>query len=338
MTEADLPGITGAQWAAAVAAVRGVPAAAPILLVCHLNPDGDALGSMLGVGLALRRAGYTAVQATFPGPMVVAEPFQELPGQELLVAADRVDRRPRLLLCFDAASPARLGDFAALLDAVPSVVLDHHASNPGFGQVRLIAPSAAATSVVAAELLRRLGLPLDAQVAECLYVALVTDTGSFKYDLTTPEVHELAARLLRTGLRPGDISRRVLDSRPFGAIRLFGDALGRAQLDPAGAGGVGVVWTYVTSADLAAHGQEPHVMEALIDSVRTAAEADVAFVLKQVGPAEWSVSLRSKGARDVAAVAGALGGGGHRRAAGYTAAGELDDVLARLRAVLDRAN
>src|SRR5439155_24661165 len=124
--------------------------------------------------------------------------------------------------------------------------LDHHASNTGFGAIHLVEPTAAATSVVAAGLLDRLGVALDEQIAECLYVALSTDTGSFKFDLTTPAVHELAARLLATGIRPADISRRLFDSRPFGAMKLYGDVLARAVLEPGVAGGGGLVWSYAT--------------------------------------------------------------------------------------------
>ena len=149
------------------------------------------------------------------------------------------------------AAESRLG---ALVDRLPrakaTVVLDHHASNTGFGEVNLVDPTAAATSVVALQLLDRLDVPLDPSIAECLYVALATDTGSFRFDMTTPRVHEMAARLIATGLRPGEISRRIFDSRPFGAMKLFADALARAELDPAAASGHGMVWTWATLEDL----------------------------------------------------------------------------------------
>ena len=324
------------DWAAAVAAVRGLTADAKVLLVCHVNPDGDALGSMLGFGLGLRRLGVPHLQATFPGRPEVPEPFRALPGLDLLVPEERAIADPDLLLCFDAASASRLGGLVDRLDtAAVSIVLDHHASNTRFGGLNLVDPSAAATSVVAEELLRRLNVPLDREIAECLYVALATDTGSFKFDMTTPEVHELAARLLRTGISPGEISRRVFDTRPFGAVRLFGEVLGRARLEPAAAGGAGMIWTYATLGDLARHAQRPYVLEALIDSVRPAAEADISCVVKQVGPAEWAVSMRSKGAVDVGRVAVALGGGGHRLAAGFTGHGSVEDVVAAIRGELD---
>ena len=328
-------GPTEADWAAAVAAVCQLPPDGRVLLICHVNPDGDALGSMLGFGLGLRRLGVRRLQATFPGPPEVPEPFRGLPGLELLVPAADADPAPDLVICFDAASDSRLGDLADRLTGTgTALVLDHHASNAGFGHINLVDPAAAATSVVAEELLARLGVTLDAGIAECLYVALSTDTGSFRFDATTPAVHEMAARLLATGIRPGDISRRVFDSRPFGAVRLFGEVLGRARLEPAAAAGRGLVWTYATLDDLARHDQRPYVLEALIDPVRCTAEADVSCVLKQTGPVEWAVSLRSKGAVDVSRVAVALGGGGHRLAAGFTAKGTVDEVVDRIRAEL----
>ena len=182
--------------------------------------------------------------------------------------------------------------------------------------------------MVAEELLARLGVPLDAEIAECLYVALATDTGSFKFDMTTPAVHELAARLIATGLQP----RRDLpaDLR-HPAVR--GDETGRrgarpGHARPAAAGGHGLVWTWATLADLDRHDQRPYVLDTLIDPVRSVAEADVAVVVKQTAEGEWAVSLRSKGAVDVSGVAVALGGGGHRLAAGFTGHGTPDEVVA----------
>jgi phosphoesterase RecJ-like protein len=332
-------GPTEDDWAAAVAAVRRLPADARVLLICHVNPDGDALGSMLGFGLGLRRLGVRRLQATFPGPPEVPESLRWLPGlDDLLVPSVEAYPDPDLVVCFDAASESRLGELVDRLDtAGEALVLDHHASNTGFGRIHLVDPRAAATSVVAEELLARLDVPLDADTATCLYVALTTDTGSFRFEATTPAVHQLAARLIATGIRPGDISRRVFDTRPFGAVRLFGEVLGRARLDPAAAAGRGLVWTYATLDDLARYEQQPYVLESLIDSVRCTAEADVACVLKQVGADEWAVSMRSKGAVDVSRVATVLGGGGHRFAAGFTGRGGADEVLGRIRAELDGA-
>lgn len=323
------------DWAVATAAVRGtIHPGAQVLLVCHVNPDGDALGSMLGFAQGLRQLGVREVQCTFPGPLSVPDPLH-MPAMELLVPEDQAYEEPDLMVTFDAASTGRLGSLVDRLDsATVSLVLDHHASNTGFGKLSLVDPHAAATAVVAARMLDRLGVRLDAGIAECLYIALVTDTGSFKFDLTTPDVHELAARFVATGINVGDISRRIFDNRPFGAVRLFGEVLGRAVLEPSAAAGHGMVTAVATLDDLRRHNQPPYVLEALIDSVRCTAEADVACLLKQVAPAEWAVSLRSKGSCDVSKVAVALGGGGHRLAAGFTGHGSAEEIIATVRSRL----
>ncbi|GAA0434939.1 hypothetical protein Aca07nite_15050 [Actinoplanes capillaceus] len=331
-----LSGPIAEEWAAAVAAVRSLGTDDEIQLICHVNPDGDALGSMLGFGLGLARLGFTRVRATFPGEFAVPGPYSALPGSALLVPEAEAWTDPRLVAVFDVASESRLGGLAGRLTAAPvSVVLDHHASNTGFGTVRLVDSAAAATSVVAEQLLARLGVELDAEIAECLYVALATDTGSFKFDMTTVAVHELAARLIATGIRPGEISRRIFDSRPFGAMKLTGEVIGRAVLEPGAAGGRGMVWTYATLADLERHAQQPYVLDTLIDPVRAVAEADVSVVVREVAAGEWSVSLRSKGAVDVSGVAVSQGGGGHRLAAGFTGYGEAAQVVDTVRRLLD---
>jgi phosphoesterase RecJ-like protein len=337
VTRTAASGPQEADFAAAAATIRELGPAGRVLLICHVNPDGDALGSMLGFALGLRRLEMSRVQATFPGEFEVPEPFAELPGLDMLVPEHEAYPDPDLVIVFDVAAESRLGGLLDRLSvARASIVLDHHASNTGFGGVNLVDPHAAATSVVAEQLLARLDVPLDREIAECLYVALATDTGSFRFDMTTPRVHEMAARLIATGIRPGDISRRIFDTRPFGAMKLFAEVLARAALDPTAAGGRGMVWTWATLDDLRRHGQRPYVMDALIDPVRTVAEADVSVLVKQLGKAEWAVSLRSKGAVDVGGVAVALGGGGHRLAAGFTGHGAPGDVVVAVREQLER--
>jgi phosphoesterase RecJ-like protein len=329
-------GVSDAEWAAAASAVRGLALDDEVQLICHISPDGDALGSMLGFALGLRRMGYTSVRATFPGEFELPVPYQALPGLDLLVPEPAAWRAPAIVMTFDVAAESRLGNLAGLVAATPcAVVLDHHASNTRFGRINLVDPRAAATSVVVDGLLSRLGVPLDREIAENLYVALATDTGSFKFDMTTPEVHQLAARLIATGISPGTISRRTFDTRPFGAVRLAGEVLGRATLDESAAGGRGLVWTWATQADLERYTQRPYVLDTLIDPIRSVAEADVAVVIKQIVGEEWAVSLRSKGAVDVSGVAVAFGGGGHRLAAGFTGHGAPAEIVKAVRAELD---
>jgi phosphoesterase RecJ-like protein len=332
------PASAAGTVAAAAAAVASAPRDGVVLLSCHINPDGDALGSMLGFGLGLRQLGFRNVRASFPEPFEVVEPFRFLPGQELLVAPGSAPTDPDLAISFDAASPNRLGPLASISAASPIwLVLDHHVSNAGFGSVRLIEPGAAATGVVAARLLDELGVAYDCDIATCLYVALATDTGSFRFDTTTQEVLALAGRLVAAGARPAEVSRQVFDTRSFGALRLLAAVLGRAELDPGAAGGRGLVAAYATASDLVEYDQPLHVLESFVDVVRTTAEADVACLLKPIRPGEWGVSLRSKGATDVSVVALALGGGGHRLAAGFTGNGSAAEILAAVRTALETA-
>jgi phosphoesterase RecJ-like protein len=301
----------------------------------HVQPDADALGSTLALAEGLRRRGARVV-TTFPEPFVLPDSLGWLPGADELVPPAQVPAAVDVFVSLDAASTGRLGSLAALLDtAGRSVVVDHHASNPGFGEVRLVDPAAAATVVLVAALLEGLDVALDQRLATCLYAGLTTDTGSFRFGNTTPGTHELAARLLRTGIDHAAISRRLFDTAPFGWLGLLSAVTGRAALEPDV--GAGLVWTWSTAAEARAHGLAPDQLEALVDVVRATAEADVACVVKGQDDGSWVVSLRSRGATDLARVAMALGGGGHRAAAGYSSPLDLEGTLEQLRAQLRAA-
>ncbi|WP_369141208.1 DHH family phosphoesterase [Modestobacter versicolor] len=303
-----------------------------VVLSGHVQPDADALGSTLALAEGLRRRG-ARVAATFPEPFTLPASLGWLPGADQLVPPADLPAEVDVFVSLDAASTGRLGSLAALLDtAGSSVVVDHHASNPGFGDVRLVDPQAAATVVLVAGLLDGLGVDLDEQLATCLYAGLTADTGSFRFGNTAPGTHELAARLLRTGIDHAAISRRLFDTAPFGWLGLLSAVTGRAALEPDV--GAGLVWTWSTAAEARAHGLAPDQLEALVDVVRATAEADVACVVKGQDDGSWVVSLRSRGATDLTRVATALGGGGHRAAAGYSSATDLEGTVARLRAAL----
>ncbi len=324
------------DWQAAVDLLRGHD---DVTLVCHVGPDGDALGSMLALGAALRAGGRTVRASWGSMPFEVPAAYASLPALDLLVPADEVPVAPALLVTFDTGSTDRLGSLADRVGTAGQVlVVDHHASNTRFGSVNLVDPDAAATAVLVAELIDRLGLELTAEVAAPLYTGVVTDTGSFKYAATTPSVHALAGRLLATGIRHDIISREIWDSQPFAYVQLLGEVCAGAVLHPADAGGLGLVHTSVTCTDLRQHGLGLADVEGVIDVLRTAREAEVAVVLKH-DPADGllKVSTRSKGRIDVGAVCTALGGGGHRFAAGFTSYDGAEQTLAALRAALATA-
>jgi phosphoesterase RecJ-like protein len=315
--------------------VRRLQDADEVALACHVGPDGDALGSMLALGAALRSGGTRVVASWGGEPFEVPAAYSFLPATDLLVPPDAFPAAPELFVTFDTGSADRLGTLAdRVKTAGCTVVVDHHSSNTRYGGLHLVDPSAAATAVLVAELVDRVGVPLTQEIAAPLYTGLVTDTGSFKHGATTPEVHALAARLLATGIRHDLISRAIYDTAPFGYVRVLGAACARAQLEPDEVGGLGLVWSTVPVEDLAAAGLGLADVEGVIDVLRVTAEAEVAVVLKG-DPLEgdWKVSTRSKGAVDVGAVCTGLGGGGHRFAAGFSAT-DPARALVGLRAAL----
>jgi phosphoesterase RecJ-like protein len=174
---------------------------------------------------------------------------------------------------------------------------------------------------------------VDEPIARCLYAGLMTDTSCFRR--ADPGTHALAARLLATGIDPEALTRRLLDSHPFGWLGMLAAVLGRARLEPDSAQGLGLVHTTVQLDETTGLRRED--VDSVVDIVRTTEEAEVAAVLKEVGTARWSVSLRAKQHLDVGTVAGEFGGGGHRLAAGYTAEGGAGEVLDALLAALCRA-
>jgi phosphoesterase RecJ-like protein len=328
-----------AEWPRAIKALNE---AAEICLACHVRPDGDALGSMLAVAHALRARGPAErppgsaparIVASFGDlPFEVPRILRFLPGADLLSPPDLFPQRPQVMVTFDTASADRLGLLEASAAAAEElIVVDHHASNTRFGTVNLIDQAAAATAVLACDLIDRLGVEISRDIALGLYAGLVTDTGSFRYSATSPWVHQLAARLLQTGVEPGVVAYELWDRAPFGFLGVLSAALGRAQLERSGAGGHGLVWTTVTRGDRATRGLPFEVAESIIDVVRRADEADVAVVLKEDDDGNWQVSARSKGKVDVARACAALGGGGHSLAAGFTARGPAAEVMAALR-------
>ncbi|WP_433326430.1 DHH family phosphoesterase [Spirillospora sp. CA-294931] len=324
-------GAPGPEWARATELII---AADEICLACHVSPDGDALGSTLALGQALSALGKRVI-ASFGEPFTVPASLRFLPGQDLLVEPAAVPAAPELMIALDSADMGRLGTLADRAAAAGAlIVIDHHASGGGFGGVRLVDPEAAATAVLVDELIRRLGVPLTRDMAQGLYAGLASDTGSFKYPCTTPEVHDLAGRLLSAGVRPEAVSRELWDRAPFGYLQVLAGALARARLERRAADGLGLVWTTIERADREARGVPYDQLEGVIDQLRRADEAEVAVVCKQTDRGDWYVSTRSKGRVDVGAACAELGGGGHRTAAAFNAEGEPGAIIDRLRAVL----
>ena len=296
-----------------------------VALACHVGPDGDALGSMLAFGLAARDADKQ-VTASFGSPYSVPGNLKFLPT-ELLTTPDEFPAAPELMVVFDAGSPERLAELGSnAAKAEKLIVIDHHATNQGFGDVSLVDPSAAATGELVHDLLIELGWKVTPDIAKCLLTAIVTDTGRFQYASTSPRTLRLAADLVAAGASPSEIGRHIYEEAPFGYIRAAGAALSRANLDRER----GVVSATITHTDLAAAGIDWGDIDNLVDTIRLAEEADVAVLAKVHEDGRVKVSLRSRGDTDVGALAADMGGGGHRLAAGLTSDGPPEKILAEI--------
>lgn len=308
-------------------AVDLLAAASAPALACHVHPDGDALGSLLALHLLCEANGRRPV-SSFPTPHVVAPHYRFLPGLDRLVPPAAFPGEPDLMVTFDVGSRGRLGDLAPAADAAGELlVLDHHGDNQRFGTVNVVDTGAAATAVVVRRLAAALGWPLDHDIAVNLYVGLLTDTGRFQYPNTTPEVFELAEELVGFGLPLADLTRELYEKHRFAYVRLAGLALARATFYEDDH----LVAAWLTAEELAAHGVDFDETEGFIDLLRRTAEAEVVVALKEAPAEGLRVSLRSLGTIDVAAVAAALGGGGHHFMAGFTSTATIPEALDQVR-------
>ncbi len=320
------------------AAVDLLAGARDVTVLGHLNPDPDAFGSMVALGLALRQLGAT-VRVSFGSPDELPPSLAVLDPSDLYVPASALPKdAPGLLVTVDCASLDRLDGLADLPAATVAaggavLVVDHHLSNTRFGTHHLVDVTAESTTVIVLRLIDQLGVELTEPIARAIYAGLLTDTSSFRR--ATPSTHQVAARLIAAGVDPDTTGRALIGTHPFARLRMLAAVLGRAVLDPDAVHGLGVVFTSVRLADMS--GLPAEEAESVIDTVRTTAEAEVAAVLKQVEPTVWTGSLRAVGHVDVNAVAATFGGGGHRFAAGFTAEGTLDEVRDRLFAALAQA-
>lgn len=310
-------------------AARLVGAASTIVVVCHVYPDADTIGAGLALAQVAAGAGKD-VQVSFAAPDTLPESLRTLPGGHLLVAPERCRRDADLVITVDIPAVNRLGGLRELVaDGREVLVIDHHASNSLFGTANFVDPKADSTTMLVADLLDAWDKPIDPAVAHCLYAGLTTDTGSFRW--ASARAHTLASRLLDIGVDNAGISRTLMDTHPFAWLPMLSRVLGSARLIEAAAQGHGLVYAVVAHEEWAK--ARPEEVESIVDIVRTTAQAEVAAVFKEIEPAHWSVSMRSK-SLDVSAVAGRFGGGGHRQAAGYSASGSADEVVAALRETL----
>lgn len=294
----------------------------------HLSPDGDAVGSVLGLGHALRELGLSATVA-LPEPAPTG--FDFLPGVEGLVQ-EPPSGEEDLLIVLDCTDPSRLGDLCrpALFTRLPVINIDHHATNDLFGTVNLVDARATSTAELVAGLVEALEVPFSPSIATCLLFGLVADTQGFRTPNTTPASLGCASRLLAAGADLQTINRRLFLSAPIAALCLEGEILARAQLDG------GIVWSVVDPALIAQCGARQEDAGGVVNRLAAAREARVSVLFKEWAPDETEVSIRSKPGVDISAAALRLGGGGHPQAAGATLRGPRQAVRARVLEELKR--
>lgn len=293
------------------------------LVAAHVNPEADALGSALGLAGLLRRLGKS-VQVINDGGTPEAMAF--LPGSDGVRATVPAAAPPAdVAITVDVPVFARVGSVGPWLRQAGLLVsIDHHVSHEGFGDLNWVDPTAAATGEMIYRLFRAMRVPPSKEAALCLYAALVTDTGSFKYRNTTPEVHRIAADLLRRArINPMYVSQRLYEAHRAGDLRLLGQILQRLRTTSDGR----IAWVEVPRALVRQAG--PEIIDELVNYPRAVKGVEVALALREA-PKDRAVrvSLRSKGAVNVDLIARAFGGGGHMAASGCTVPGTLAQARA----------
>ncbi|MED0677937.1 bifunctional oligoribonuclease/PAP phosphatase NrnA [Aneurinibacillus thermoaerophilus] len=306
------------------AAVRFIHRHQHFLVVNHVNPDGDATGSLLAMGWLLRQLGK---RVTLVNEGETPAKFSFLPGADAIVnmsTRTEHDTYDAVITC-DCADFARIGEVAAWFAPKCELLnIDHHPTNDLFGDVNLVRIDAAATAEVIFDLVKFMELTINAELATCLYTGLLTDTGGFRYSNTTPRVMEAASELLKHGVEPARIAEQVLETITKAHVELLRRALQTLELMD----GDRAAYLTVTLADMAKTGAGNDDTEGLVTYARNIEGVEVGVLYKEVAGGKVKVSFRSRSEVDVAAIAKSLGGGGHIRAAGCTVEGTLAEVKA----------
>lgn len=291
------------------------------VLVGHVIPDGDCIGSLLGLYWGLRSLGKRVVLGLEdPVPPI----YRYLPGSDNLASLSTDGDLPSAVIFLDCSDAERAGETALnqLTNRVITVNVDHHATNPAFGDYNYIDSQAAATAELVYYLLQELGVDITPPMAECLYAGLVMDSGRFMYSSTRPETLEVAAELLRSGVDLERTRIELFESKPHEEVLLLRQALHDLQWDESGR----IAWMTLSYADVAQIGALNLHPEGIINYTRSIAGVEVGLLIREISPGVCKIGFRSKSQIDVASIAARLGGGGHRQAAGARLEGTLDEV------------
>ncbi len=304
------------------------------LLVTHVNPDGDGIGSQLALHRFLEREGKrSAIISVSPSPENYR--FLERDG-EIQVYDPETHRellsRTQVVFILDISNPDRLGKLGPVirrLDAL-KVCIDHHVSGDKFTEVDLIDETASSTGELIYKLITGMGGKITPDIAEPIYVSIVTDTGSFRFSNTSSLSHTIASQLVAMGVDPREIYERIYENSSIGRIKLLGLALSELNM----AAGERIAWVRITREMMEKTGTTPKDCEGFVDFLRLLKDVEVCFIFIEAAGGKVKVSLRSRGIVDVNKLAGEFGGGGHQHAAGLFVDGDVEELE---RALIPRA-
>ena len=289
------------------------------VITSHVRPDGDAIGSSLAMAYALRELGKD-VRVVFrdepPGPL------QVFPGVSEIEVAERVDDPGDAVIVMESGDLKRTG--VEGLERGFVINIDHHLGNSMYGSLNWFDLSAAACGEMVFDLVRELGVPLTPEIATHIYVAILTDTGSFHYSSISPRTFDICRQCVEAGVDPPWVARSIFDSNNLGRLKLFGAVLSKMELDPTGR----LATVYVDQRLASDCGGTYEDTEGLINLPLTVKEIQAVVFFKEHGPDDWRISMRSKGEVDINAVAKQFGGGGHKNASGCSATGPIAGLKA----------
>ncbi|MEE8574092.1 MAG: bifunctional oligoribonuclease/PAP phosphatase NrnA [Thermodesulfobacteriota bacterium] len=303
------------------------------MVVSHVNPEGDAIGSLLGLALALRNIGKDAV-AYMEDPM--PDLFRFMPGGDTIVH-DLSNEAPfDATFAVDCGQKERLGErFNEFASHGTLVNIDHHATNDSFGDVNVVQGDASAAGEMVFDLLRAAGIEITKDVAINLYVAIHTDTGCFRYSCSTPGAFKKAGELVELGADPWEISTYVYENQPLDRYKLL--AMSLATLTVINDGDIKVASLDVTQEMLEkVEGSGSELADGFVNFARSISDVEVGILFRENSPGFFKMSMRSKGKVDVAALAASFGGGGHRNAAGFCIEAPLDEVKAKVKEAISK--
>ncbi len=309
--------------------INHIKAANHILLASHSDPDGDAVSSLLALGLAIGKLGRkTTIYNTSPIPAV----YRFLPYVERIVRHIKKATTYDVALILDCGDLSRIGEASTDVSQIPVVInIDHHISNTGFGDIQLIDPSACSTAEIVYRLIKALDVPIDKAMATALYTGILTDTGSFRFSSTNQAAFAISQEMAEVGVEPHNVARHVYGTYSLGRIKLLNLALDSIEISDNGKLSI----MTVTGAMFEETGTHPEDVDGMINYARRIEDVKVAALIQEQkngktdsgGPCRYHVSLRSDGTVDVAAIAGSFGGGGHASAAGF----QIETTLTKLK-------